>query len=173
MTNTNHNPSLPKLSAKSVLATLNPLYTAAIATRTAAAVVTGGSKAAATQVGKTATRALSAHLKQVVGPAAAKKLVGAGGKVAGRAVAVLAVAEFGVKQTLSYRDMQAGKIDAAEYRRQTGGNIGSTAGGAGGAALGAVIGTAALPGVGTAIGAFVGGVLGGWGGEEAGRRMTA
>lgn len=172
MTNPYHNPLIAKLATGDLMAVLRPEYAAPIATRTAAALVAGGSKVVATEVGKSAARALSGHLARVGGPAAAKQLVGAGGKVAGRAVPLLAVAEFGVKQSLSYRDLQAGVIDDAEFRRQTGGNVGSTAGGAGGAALGAAIGTAVFPGVGTAVGAVLGGLMGGLGGEQAGRRLA-
>jgi hypothetical protein len=167
-----NNALFAQLAAGNYLNVLRPEYAAPAATRTATALFVGGAKVAGTQLGKSATKALTAHLAQTAGPAAAKSLVGAGGKLAGRAVPVLAVVEFGVKQGLTYNALQAGEIDEAEYRRQTGGNVGSTTGGVAGAAAGAAIGTAILPGVGTAIGAVLGGLFGGMGGEGVGRKLA-
>ncbi len=62
--------------------------------------------------------------------------------------------------------LREGAIDAPEFRRRTGGHVGSMAGSLAGAAVGAAWGSV-LPGLGTAIGAFAGGLLG----EELGGRV--
>lgn len=62
--------------------------------------------------------------------------------------------------------LRRGDLDAPEFRKRTGGHLGSMSGGLAGAAAGAAWGSA-LPGFGTILGAFAGSVIG----EELGGRV--
>lgn len=62
--------------------------------------------------------------------------------------------------------LRRGDMDPPEFRKRTGGHLGSMSGGLAGAAAGAAWGSA-FPGLGTVIGAFAGSVIG----EELGGRV--
>jgi phage tail tape-measure protein len=67
--------------------------------------------------------------------------------------------------------LMGGVIDRSEFRKRTGGNLGSSAGIVAGAAAGAAAGSL-LPGVGNIIGAFAGGLFGSIGGQYLGRTIA-
>jgi phage tail tape-measure protein len=81
-------------------------------------------------------------------------------------VLVVSTATMGVKVGQDGFRLRRGEIDAPEFRKRTGGHVGSMSGGLAGAAAGAAWGSA-LPGLGTVIGAFAGGLVG----EELGGRV--
>lgn len=143
---------------------LEPASQAKGATILTTSVAVGGKAVLKSAAGKVAVEAI-----EQAAPSVAKAIGSGGARAAGRAVPVLAVAELGVRQYCSRKAYESGQIDRNEYRRQTGGNVGSVGGGVGGAAAGAAIGTAICPGVGTIVGGILGGIFGGVGGEKAGR----
>lgn len=81
-------------------------------------------------------------------------------------VLVVATASTGIKIGREGLRLKRGEINHSEFRKRTGGHVGSMSGGLAGAAAGAVWGSM-LPGFGTAIGAIAGGILG----EELGGRV--
>jgi phage tail tape-measure protein len=81
---------------------------------------------------------------------------------------VVSVATLGFRISRDGLKLREGEIDAQEFRRRTGGNVGSVSGGVVGATYGAIAGSI-LPGLGTVLGGFAGGMLGEVGGGKLGR----
>lgn len=157
---------VPSQAHELLFRALSPQQQAKGATLLTTTLAVGGRQALKSAGGRLAVTAI-----ERVAPSVGRSIASGGAKAAGRAVPLLAVAEFGVRQYLTHDAYKNGEIDQREYRRQSGGNVGSVGGGVGGACACAAIGSAIFPGVGTIIGGLLGGIFGSLGGESAGRAL--
>lgn len=144
------------------------VVTAAKVTGATAVAIRVGKDAVLTGAGREAAKAV---LTNAAGKTTANLVLKGGTRAAAPIAVVAGVVEFGIKQSHTTKEFEAGRISRREYNAQTGENAGGAVGGLGGAAAGALVGSAIFPGVGTLVGAMVGSLCGSSAGSAGGRAI--